>query len=121
MSSPMPSSSASATMLTARALLAAGLNVTSTATPALSGVYGCDRDMSWNALSAECASLALNADTFVDGSTTVNWPDRAGAGHSFSAAQFKTLANAINLFTVQCYQYAMGVTTTAPSGNATIP
>jgi len=104
----------------ASGLLAAGLTVTSTATPALNGVYGCE-SAALDALHGEALSLALNANTFVDGSTTVNWPDKSGVGHSFSEAQFKTLVNAIDLFVAQCFQYAAGVITTAPGANATIP
>jgi len=103
----------------ASGLLAAGLSVTSTATPALNGVYGTE-SATLDALHGEALSLALNSNVFVDGSTTVNWPDKSGAGHSFSEAQFKTLVNAIDLFVVQCLQYAAGIAG-APATTATIP
>jgi len=104
----------------AQQLLGGGLAVTSTATAALSGTYECS-PMALAALSAEADSLTRNAGTFVDGGTSVNWPDAAGAGHNFSVAQFGTLINAVNRFVVECYQYSKGLTTTPPPATATIP
>jgi hypothetical protein len=106
--------------LNAMGILATGLAVTSTATPALNGTYLCTDD-AITALQCQCDSLTRNSGTFVDGTTSVNWPDKTGAGHTFTVAQFGTLINAINLFVVQCYQYATGISTTPPTGSATIP
>jgi len=105
---------------TANHLLTGGLAVTSTATPALNGTYEC-QGWALQAMQAEMDSLTRNSGVFVDGTTSVNWPDRAGTGHTFSVAQYGTLINAINQFVVQCFQYAEGITTTPPSGSATIP
>jgi len=111
---------ASPAFLVANHLLTTGLSVTSTATPALNGTYAC-QGWALEAMQAEMDSLTRNSGVFVDGSTTVNWPDKTGAGHAFSVAQYGTLINAINQFVVQCFQYSEGVATTAPSGQATIP
>lgn len=111
---------ASAAQQTANGLLATGLTITSTATPALNGTY-MTQGRSLEAMQAEINSLLLNTNVFVDGSTSVNWPDKTGAGHEFTEAQFRTLVNAIDQFVVGCFQYGAGLTTTAPSSSATIP
>ena len=116
----MSTTTTTANAITANHLLTGGLIVTSTSTAALNGTYKCDGHM-FSALQAEADSLALNNGTFVDGSTSVNWPDWSGASHTFTEAQFRTLINAINLFVVQCAQYAAGITSTPPLNTATIP
>jgi len=105
---------------TADRLLETGLAVTSTATPALNGTYLCQH-LALEAMQAEMDSLTRNSGVFVDGATTVSWPDKTNASHSFTVAQFGTLINAINQFVVACFQYEAGITTTPPTGTATIP
>jgi len=104
----------------ARTLLQIGLAVTSTSTPALNGTYVCS-GLALSAIQAEMDSLTRNSGTFVDGTTTVSWPDKTGAAHSFTVAQFGSLINAVNLFVVQCYMYAAGLSATQPPTSATIP
>ena len=117
----MPSSA----VLNALALLAAGLAVTSTATPALNGTYMVS-GVAGEGLQAEYNAILQNAvlaqnETFADGTTSLNWPDKTGTGHTFTIAQFKTLISAVSLFVSQCAQYASGLTATLPAATATIP
>lgn len=94
------------------------LSVTSTSTPSLNGSYGITGVMA-EGVQAEVNAIALN-NAFADGSASVNWPDRSGAVHSFTVAQFKELATAMALYRAQCAQYAAGIVTTVPAGTATI-
>lgn len=104
----------------ATALLAGGLAVTSTSTPALNGTYRTD-GLAMTGIEAEMNALWIsNSATFADGSASLNWPDKSGASHTFSIAQFKELVTAISLFQAQCAQYAAGILTTAPANSATI-
>jgi len=109
-------------MTTAQNLINAGLQVTSTATPALNGTYACD-GYTMSGLQAEINAILFSGATpvFSDGSTTLNWPDITKAGHSFDVAHFRSLAEAIGHFIPACTQYAVGLTATAPSNTATIP
>jgi hypothetical protein len=115
---PTTPSPAVQAMNTALSLQAGGLQVNSTATPALNGRYACDA-AHLQAISLEAASIALNT-TFCDGSTALNWPDMQNAGHSFNVAQFHNFAVAVGNFVVQCLQYGCGLTTTQPPTTATI-
>lgn len=105
----------------AQILLNQGLAITSTATPALNGTYLVN-DLAGEGIQAEVNALWIsNSETFADGTASLDWPDRAGTGHTFTVAQFKTFANACALFVAQCVQYSAGLTTTAPANTATIP
>jgi hypothetical protein len=110
----------SAAQLTAIELLRGGLTITSTSTPALNGAYGVETDMLRGAMQAEINSLLLNSNTFVDGSTSVSWPDKTGASHNFSETEFRAFVNAVDQFVAQCFQYGAGVISTAPAATATI-
>lgn len=108
-------------LLDATAILSTGLTVTSTSTATLNSTYRAD-GLAWQALMAEMNALWIsNNESFADGTTSVNWPDKSGAAHTFTIAQFKTLVTALSLFVVQCEQYAAGILTTTPSNTATIP
>ena len=102
-------------------LLNQGLAIASTSTPALNGTYLVN-EIVGEGLQAEANALMLGGTTpvFADGSTSLNWPDRTGAGHTFTPAQFLELVHAVNYFVSQCAQYAAGILTTAPSASATI-
>lgn len=117
----MSGSSVSA-VLAATRLINEGLTLTSTGTPTLNGTYSCT-GLSAAGLQAEANALMLSGTTpvFADGTTSLNWPDSKGAGHTFTPAQFLELVHAIDLFLSQCAQYAAGVTTSPPSNAATIP
>jgi hypothetical protein len=99
-----------------------GIVITSTSTPALNGTYAV-RGLAFEAMQAEIDAILLAGSTpaFVDGTQSVNWPDMSGAGHSFTVAQFHTLANAIGNYNVQLLQYAAGILTSPPANTATIP
>lgn len=98
-----------------------GLAVTSTSTSSLNGTYACD-SLTQQAMQAECNAMLLSgeSDTFADGSTSLNWPDKSGATHAFNPTQFHNLVVAISNFVVGCFQYGHGVTSTPPATSATI-
>lgn len=102
-------------------LLAKGLQVSSTGTPALNGTYATD-GTALEGIQAEANALILGGATpiFADGSTSLQWADKGGAAHTFTPAQFLELVKAVNYFVASCAQYAAGVLTTAPTGTATI-
>jgi hypothetical protein len=102
----------------AQTLLGAGLAITSTATPALNATYRTDATTQQN-VSAEVTSILLNG-TFADGGASVAWQDAGGASHSFSVAQYKTLATAVAAFVAGCLKVVNGQSTTLPAASATI-
>jgi hypothetical protein len=77
----------------AMALLAGGIAIASTATPALNGSYPVDAETRSD-IQGELLSLVIN-NTFTNGEMTIAWPDVTGAPHSFTVAQFKAFATAI--------------------------
>jgi hypothetical protein len=103
----------------ATAMLAAGLTIASTGTPALNGTYACDPATTQN-IQAEIISIMLNS-TFADGGATVAWPDVAGALHSFDIAAFKSFAAAIAAFVAVLTRIALSNSGTLPSTTTTIP
>lgn len=112
------STSISTNPMAAFTLATSGIAITSTSTPALNGSYRTD-GIFMLGLQAEINAVALDG-TFADGTATLNWPDAKGAAHTFTVAQFKTLAMAIANFQAQCAQYAAGLIATAPSSSVTI-
>jgi len=107
-----------AVIFTARALIDGGLAVTSAGDSALNGTYMCD-PQHMQAVQAEANAILLN-QTFADGSTTLAWPDKGGATHNFSVAQFHTLVVALSWFVAQCFLYGNGTVTSAPPATYTI-
>jgi hypothetical protein len=103
----------------AAALLARGLAVTSTATPALNATYPTTPTAQQQVI-AEITSILLNG-AFADGASTIEWPDVTGGGHAFDVVQFKALATAIAAFVSGCVKCINGQSTTLPSATATIP
>jgi hypothetical protein len=103
----------------AAATIAAGVQITSTGTPALSGTYPAD-PATTSEIQAEMISLLVNG-VFADGATTVQWIDTSGTPHTFTAPQWKSLATAIGQFVAAWTKYGQGLTTTAPASTATIP
>jgi len=114
-----PTTLPGAVIFTARAMIDAGLDVTSTATPALNGTYLCDA-YHMSAVQAEANAILLD-QAFADGSTSLNWPDKDGATHSFSVVQFHTLIVALSWFVSQCFLYGNGTIATQPATTYTIP
>ncbi|UNC12853.1 hypothetical protein FE249_00720 [Acidiphilium multivorum] len=72
------------------------VQLTSDATPALNATYEIDAE-SQGDLQAEVLAYETNGQ-FLDGQTTIQWPDTAGALHTFTAAQFKAFATAIGAY-----------------------
>lgn len=107
-------------MVDAAAFLAGGLTVTSTGSPAISGTYRCD-GLTMAGIQAEVNAILLSGatPTFADGTASLNWPDVAGVGHTFTVAQFHELAMAVCNFVVQCAQYNAGLNVT-PNPTVTI-
>ena len=98
--------------------MAMGLTLTSTGTPALSGVYAVDTTA--QVINAEVTSILLNG-TFADGTGSVSWPDTSGALHTFTVAQFKVFATAIGSYVAALFKVINGISTTLPSSSVTIP
>jgi hypothetical protein len=104
---------------TASTLLNGGLTISSTSTAALNGTYNAG-GLIMAAFQAQVNAVALDG-TFADGTTTLEWPDKIGAPHAFSVAEFKSFAGALANFISLCTLYGMGIIQTAPSNTVTIP
>ena len=103
----------------AQALLAGGLTITSTGTPALDGTYAADPD-TIGYVNSEVASIALNG-TFADGTTSIDWPDASGVPRGFTLAEFKLLAAALGVFVSGIRKCVIGVSgASLPAAAATI-
>jgi hypothetical protein len=102
----------------AASALSAGLIVTSIGTPALNGTYACDSNTTAD-INAEITSIMLNA-TFADGTTSLAWPDKSLALHTFNVTQFKAFATALAAFVSGVRKYAMGINSSLPSSSVTI-
>lgn len=77
----------------ASALLATGITITSTGTPALNGTYAVD-PAAQSKITAEQVYIATTGK-FTNGQTTRGWPDISGALHTFpSTAEFTAFAEA---------------------------
>ena len=101
----------------AATVIAAGIQITSTGTPALNGTYGIDADARAN-ISGIVAGLAIGAGFPPADAATLDYGDIAGQVHTFTQDQFKNFAKA-----VRDYMYAIDVTlrTLAQGGNAAWP
>ena len=97
------------------AVLANGLAITSTGTPALNGTYRCD-GLAAIGLQAEMNAVGTAGTAFADGTASLSWADKAGTVHTFTVAQFRELMAAVNLFQAQVAQYAAGVIVSPPTG-----
>ena len=76
------------------AALAAGIQITSTSTPALSGTYAIDA--THQQLIAAEQFYILTKGTFTNGGTTKPWLDLSGVAHTFpSTAEFTAFAEAV--------------------------
>lgn len=78
--------------------LASGVQLTSTAAPALNGTYACDQ-VSQQQITSEAVYIqvttAQGAAKFTNGQATKPWPDRAGVPHTFTTDQFIAFAQAV--------------------------
>lgn len=84
----------------AAALIAGGLAITSTSTPALDATYPTDA-----ATQAKAGALEVRIAAglgFPGGGSTMPWKDAAGGWHELTQAQFTSLASAISAFVAAC-------------------
>ena len=102
----------------ALAAAAAGLTITSTSTPALSGTFSVSAS-SLSYIQGEMLAVAVNA-TFADGTTSVVWQDMAGTSHTFNVAQFKAFSIAVANYVANLGKVIGGLSTTLPASTATI-
>lgn len=106
----------------AQTALGAGLTVTSTATPAISGTYACDA-----ATQSKLASLynliqRAGGAAFPAGMTALPWPDMRGAVHSFTAvSDFLNLETAIGNYVLALDLIVTTNSGTLPAASVTIP
>lgn len=103
----------------AAALLAGGLAVTCTGTPARSATYPCDA-ATQQEIVAEMVSILANG-CFADGESTIQWPDSGGVSHGFDIDGFKALATAIGAFTQPVLRIMRTNVGSLPAATATIP
>lgn len=110
--------------IAAPALLAGGIALTSTGTPALDGTYACD-DASRARIVGEQLCIQV-AGKFTNGSEQRVWHDIAGTPHQFNTEQFTAFAEAVGQFadavvTAQMSSMPSGVSWSPPSNAYMIP
>ncbi len=102
------------------AAMAAGLAITSTSTPALSGTYGVDAATTDHIQSEMLCVLV--AGTFADGTAELAWPDLAGVIRTFpSIGAFRAFALAVSGYVAALYKVQNGTLTALPDATATMP
>jgi hypothetical protein len=95
-----------------------GLQITSTSTAALNGIYSVSSEQI-QLIEGVCLYILMNSK-FPGGSTTMNWPDIDGAIHTFpSTAVFQAFATAIADYVNGIRQY-INSGGTLPSSSVTI-
>lgn len=99
-------------------LLAAGLAITSTATPALNGIYAVDQLSQMDIIAIETSLSAGKG--FPGGAGVFNYPDSSGAMHSFSEANFADFAAAIRDYVYALKSAIAGSATSLPNTSTTI-
>ena len=112
----------SSAMNTYNSLLAGGITLTSTGTPALNGTYSTTPTAMVN--TAGIATSIANGLGLPGGGATFNYRDSSGAAHAFDAAHFLPFAAAVRDFVYHCDEamatIAAGGTATFPSNQVTI-
>lgn len=96
-------------------ILAAGINIISTATPTLNGTYAID-DISRMDIIAIETSLNAGKGFPPGGLSTLNFPDASGSPHTFSEANFTNFAAA-----VRDYYYACVMASRMAAATKTLP
>lgn len=100
-----------------------GLALTCTGTPALNATYAVDENAQLRIM-AQFISFLMSANTFTNGTTSMQWPDINGTLHTFTVAQFKAFGGAINKYldavSLVSLQLANGTVVAWPSNAATI-
>jgi hypothetical protein len=104
----------------AATLLAGGITITSTSTPALNGTYAIDAAAQAN-INAVQTYILTTPGTFPSGATQP-WVDMSGAVHVFAnTAQFTAFAKAAAQIAAQVTLYGAGALPSPPAMSATIP
>jgi len=98
--------------------IAAGCQIVSTGTPAISGTYPV-ADQSISDMTDEVLSITADG-TFIGGGLTEIWPV-SGGSVTLTVAQFTAVRKAISAWIKGWKQYASGVATTPPASPVTIP
>jgi hypothetical protein len=101
------------------AAIAAGLTIVSTATPALNGVYAVDPSVAGVNINSIIGGINANIG-LPGGGSSFTYFDMSNAPHSFTQAQFLTLAQAIRDYVYALDLYLAGVGN-QPAATATIP
>ncbi|CAB3742462.1 hypothetical protein LMG24238_06886 [Paraburkholderia sediminicola] len=109
---------AQALVQSAQAALVAGLQVSSTGTPALNGTYAIDQFSQMDIIAIE---TGLNAGKgFPAGTTTLNYPDTTGLLHNFSEANFTDFAAVVRDYVYALKSVMAGQSSSLPSAAVTI-
>ncbi len=104
----------------AAALIAGGITITSTGTPALDGVYACNAAAQQN-LQAVQTYILTNAK-FPGSAGTYPWLDAAGEAHIFpTPVEFEAFSTAVANFVADCTLIMLTGTGPLPPATATIP
>ena len=105
----------------AAALLAAGLTITSTGTPAINGTYGCkDSDQARFSRTFNLIQKA-GGNAFPNGLASLAWPLRNGTPVTFTAvATFLAVEQAVGNFVLSCDQVMLTNSGALPSAFVTI-
>lgn len=99
--------------------IASGVNITSTATPAINGTFACDA-VSQAEIASEMLFILTNGG-FTNGASALPWPDITGKAIAFpSPAVFKAWATAVANYVAAVKAYGNGIASDLPSPNITI-
>lgn len=102
------------------AALASGIQITSTSTPALNGIYSVDAG-SQNFVSGIASSIGAGSG-LPGGGATFQYLDMTGVPHTFTSSQFLLLAVAVRNYVYLCViAQATGIGGVWPSNAITIP
>jgi len=101
--------------------LAAGLTITSTGTPALNGTYACD-DAAQARINRVYALIQRGGGAvFPAGLTSLPWPDKSGALHTFtSVAEFLAFETAVGNYVLALDMIQAANSGTLPSSTVNI-
>ena len=111
-------SSAPTTAQQAASMLAAGLQINSTSTPAIDGTYAVDQLSQMDIIAIETSLSAGKG--FPGGVTTFNYPDASGVMHAFSQANFTDFAAAVRDFVYTLKSVMAEASSSLPSASSTI-